>query len=82
MLGEQKWTMQLAKTTTFSKSKEFGSEEFIHLILNLFMIRATWQGEPMHWKHNIFCFGANKKVLECWEVGFTIASHNPMGNFG
>jgi hypothetical protein len=41
MLEEQKWTMQLAKTTTFSKSKEFGSEEFIHLILNLFMIRAT-----------------------------------------
>jgi hypothetical protein len=37
MLGEQKWTMQLAKTTTFrkaDKSKEFGSEEFTHLILN------------------------------------------------
>jgi len=35
----------------------------------------------MHWKHNIFAFGA-KKVLECEEVVFTIASHNPMGNFG
>jgi len=87
MLEEQKWTMQLTKTTTFrraGKSKQFGSEEFTHLILNCLWSRlnATWQGEPMHsLETQHFCFGA-KKVLECWEIaGVHYCIAQPNGQF-